>query len=111
MIDRIQNEYFPDAVTPPGETLQEVLNTIGMTKAEFADRIGKTPKFIIDMIKHGATITPATAMDLEKVLGIPASFWNNRERRYRENLARKEERKRLKKHHTPFQGPRQSIGQ
>jgi plasmid maintenance system antidote protein VapI len=97
MIDRIQNEYFPDAVTPPGETLQEVLNTIGMTKAELADRIGKTPKFIIDMIKHGATITPATAMDLEKVLGIPASFWNNRERRYRENLARKEERKRLKK--------------
>jgi HTH-type transcriptional regulator/antitoxin HigA len=58
--------------------------------------MGKTPKFVIDIIKHGATITPITAMELEKVLGIPASFWNSRERRYRENPARSEEKKRLK---------------
>jgi HTH-type transcriptional regulator/antitoxin HigA len=96
MTDRIQNEYFPDVVTPPGETLQEVLDARGMTKAELAERIGKTPKFVIDIVKHGATITPTTAIELDKALGIPASFWNNRERRYRENLAMKEERKRLK---------------
>jgi hypothetical protein len=35
-------------------------------------------------------------MDLEKALGTPASFWNNRERRYRERLARHEEKERLK---------------
>ena len=97
MSDRIQNEYIPDFVTPPGETLQEMLNTIGMSKAELADRIGKTPKTIGEIIKHGAPITPATSMELEKALGTPASFWNNRERRYRESLARQEERKRLKK--------------
>lgn len=97
MIDRIQNEYMPDFVTPPGETLQEILDTIGMSKAELADRIGKTPKTIGEIIKHGAPITPATAMELEKALGTSASFWNNRERRYRESLARQQERKRLKK--------------
>jgi HTH-type transcriptional regulator/antitoxin HigA len=96
MIDRIQNEYLPDVVTRPGETIQEALDAIGMSKAELADRMGKTPKFVIDIIKHGATITPITAMELEKVLGIPASFWNSRERRYRENLARSEEKKRLR---------------
>ena len=36
-----------------------------------------------------------TIKELEKVLGVPSSFWNNRERRYRESLARQEERKRL----------------
>lgn len=97
MIDRLTNEYQPDVVTPPGETLQEVIETLGMTKAELADRIGKTPKTVGEIIKHGAPITPSTAMELEKVLGVPSSFWNNRERRYRESLARQEERKRLEK--------------
>jgi addiction module HigA family antidote len=97
MSERIENQYMPDYVTPPGETLQEILDTIGMTKAELADRIGKTPKTIGEIIKHGAPVTPGTAMELEKVLGTPASFWNNRERRYRESLARQQERKRLKK--------------
>ena len=97
MTDRILNEYLPDSVTPPGETLQEIFDAIGMTKAELADRMGKTSKFVIDINKHGViTITPTSAMELEKVLGIPASFWNNRERRYRESLARREERKRLR---------------
>jgi addiction module HigA family antidote len=86
MNNQIQNEYLPDLVTPPGETLQDILDTIGMTKTELAARIGKTPKHIGDIIKHGAPITPATAMELEKALGTPASFWNNRERRYRETF-------------------------
>jgi addiction module HigA family antidote len=97
MIKPIQNEFVPDVVTPPGDTLQEIIDTIGMTKAELADRIGKTAKFINDIINHHATITPTTAMELEKVLGTPASFWNNRERRYRESIARLNERKRLQK--------------
>jgi HTH-type transcriptional regulator/antitoxin HigA len=97
MLNQIKNEYLPDVVTLPGETLQDILDTIGMTKAELAERIGKTPKHIGEIIKHGAPITPATAMGLEKALGIPASFWNNRERRYRETLARLKERESLKK--------------
>jgi HTH-type transcriptional regulator/antitoxin HigA len=96
MTERLENQYMPDYVTPPGETLEEILDTIGMSKAELAGRIGKTPKTIGEIIKHGAPITPATAMELEKALGTPASFWNNRERRYRESVARQQERKRLK---------------
>jgi plasmid maintenance system antidote protein VapI len=66
-----------------------------MTKSELADRIGKTPKTIGAIIKHGAPITPETAIELEKALGIPAGFWNNRELRYRESLAKKKDQKRL----------------
>jgi len=97
MTDQLINEYKPDVVTPPGETLKDMLDAMGMTKAELADRIGKTPKTIGEIVKHNAPITPGTAMELEKVFGTPASFWNNRERRYRESLARLAERKRLEK--------------
>jgi addiction module HigA family antidote len=97
MIEQLENQYVPDYVTPPGETLQEILDTIGMSKAELANRIGKTPKTIGEIIKHGAPITPTTAIELEKALGTSASFWNNRERRYRESVARQQEQTRLKK--------------
>jgi plasmid maintenance system antidote protein VapI len=30
------------------------------------------------------TITAETALQLERVLGVPASFWNNREAQYRD---------------------------
>jgi len=95
MTDKIINEYRPDVVTPPGETLRDIIDHLGMSKAELADRIGKTPKTVGEIVKHGAPITPSTAMELENVLGVPSSFWNNRERRYRESLARQEERRRL----------------
>lgn len=95
MSEKVKNEYEPDVVTPPGETLLETLHALGMRQAELATRIGKTPKALVDIIKHNAEITPDTAMQLEKALGIPASFWMNRERRYRESLARKAERERM----------------
>jgi addiction module HigA family antidote len=88
MINQIQNEYLPDVVSPPGETLRDIIDTIRTTNAELAERIGKTPKHIGDIIKHGAPITPKTAMKLEKALGTPASFWINRERRFWEALAK-----------------------
>jgi len=72
MTEKLQNQYAPDYVTPPGETLEQILGSIGMTKAELSDRIGKTPKHVGDIIKHGAPITPQTAMDLEKAIGTPA---------------------------------------
>jgi HTH-type transcriptional regulator/antitoxin HigA len=90
-----ENEYHPNVVTPPGKTLQETLDALDITKAGLAERIGMTPKTVGEIVNHGAPITPTTAMQLEKALGVPASFWNNRERRYREYIARQEERKSL----------------
>jgi addiction module HigA family antidote len=96
MIDEIRNEYEPDYVTPPGKTLKDALDALRMDQAELARRIGMTPKTIGAIIKHGAPITPETALNLEKALGVPASFWNNRESRYRQFVARQQERERLK---------------
>lgn len=95
MINRSQNEYAPDVVSTPGETVAEALNEHLMTQAELAERTGRPKKTINEIIKGKAAITPETALQLERVLGIPASFWNNRERHYRVYLARKEEQKQL----------------
>jgi addiction module HigA family antidote len=92
-----KNQYTPDYVSPPGETLEEILDEREMTQVELADRMGRPKKTISEIINGKAAITPETALQLERVLGIPASFWNNRERDYREALARKEEQERLSK--------------
>ncbi len=67
-----------------------------MSQAELAERTGRPKKTINEIIKGKATITPATALQFERVLGVPASFWNNREHHYRDNLARQAERDFLK---------------
>lgn len=95
MADQYTNEYEPMDVSPPGETLQETLDALQMSQAELAERMGRPKKTVNEIIKGKAAITADTALQLETVLGVPASFWNNRERLYRESLARREDNERL----------------
>lgn len=93
-----KSQYQPDFVTPPGETLEEILEVIGMSQVDLARRMGRPIKTINEIIKGKTGITHQTALQLELVLDTPASFWNNREKRYRESLARYEEREQLQDH-------------
>ncbi len=95
MSKAIRNEYIPDYVSPPGDTLLETIEDLGMSQAELARRTGRPLKTINEIIKGKTAITPETALQLELVLGIPASFWNNREQQYREALARQAEQQQL----------------
>jgi len=88
----IKNQYNPDFVSPPGETLLETLEFIGMSQVEFAERTGRPKKTINEIIRGKAAITPETALQFEKVLGVSAGFWINREQNYQEWLARDQER-------------------
>lgn len=91
----INNQYDPDYVSPPGETLQETLEALEMSQSSLAERTGRSLKMINEIIKGKAPITPKMALELERVVGAPANFWNNRERNYREFVAKIEEQKRL----------------
>ena len=98
-MDRIMgNQYEPDSVSPPGETLLETIQTLGISQADLATRIGKTPQTVNRIIGAGEPISPDTAIALERALGVPASFWINRQRIYDEFHARLYERERLQKH-------------
>jgi len=80
-----------ELLTKPGDTILETIEFLKMTQAELAERIGKTPAKVNDLISGKAPITVNTAMQLEKVLGIDMQFWLNREMHYREKLARIEQ--------------------
>src|SRR3954465_2712942 len=96
MPNQNHNQYSPDVVSPPGETLKETLEALCMSQAELAERMGRPKKTINEIIKGKAALTPDTALQLERVLGIPAGFWNNREHHYREYQAKRQESERLR---------------
>ncbi len=79
-------EIAKSLLSPPGDTIQEHIDFIGMSQAELAERMGRPKEKINDIIKGREPITIATAFQLEKVLGIPATFWLNRENTYRQEL-------------------------
>ncbi len=95
MNSMLQNEYHPDTVSAPGETLLETLEALNMSEAEFAKRMGCPIKAINEIIYNKAAITSETALQLEQILYIPASFWLKREQDYRESLTRLAEGQRL----------------
>lgn len=82
------DKYCPDIAIPPGDTLLEVIEAMGMTQVELAERMGRPKKTINEIIKGKCAITPETALQLERVLNVPAKFWNNLEMNYRADLAR-----------------------
>jgi plasmid maintenance system antidote protein VapI len=55
-------------------------------------------KTINEIVKGKAAITPDTAIQLERALAIPATYWNNLERNYREYVARSNAQKELSKY-------------
>jgi len=97
MTEASLTEYLPSEVSPPGETLREILDERGISQADLALRMGRPRKTISEIINGKAALTHETALQLELVLGVPAGFWDARERTYRAHLAAIEEIKRLKK--------------
>lgn len=91
-----KRKYIADIAIPPGETLLETIESLGMTQAELAERMGMAKKTINEIIKGTAPITPETALKLESVLGAPARFWMNLEANYQEAKAKIKAEKAIK---------------
>lgn len=87
--------WRPDWGVPPGEILLEALEDRQMTQSELARRMDRPIKTINEIVNGKAAITPDTAIQLERTLGISASFWNQLETLYREHLARQREERDL----------------
>ena len=84
-------------LSPPGDTIQETIDKLEMNQYELAERMGRPVKTINEIIKGKEAITPNTAIQLERVLGIKAEFWLERERQYRQALAEIEHEEKLEK--------------
>ena len=76
--EKMKYPYEPDYAVPPGETLQEVLDSSNLTQNDLAKRI----------IQDKQPITHEMSSQLESITNVPAQFWNNLELQYRKQLAK-----------------------
>ena len=90
--------YAPEEVSPPGETLRDLMEERSLSQAELSRRLGRPAQAINEIIAGKKEITEETALELERVLQVPAQFWLAREARYREHLARLRDVERRKDH-------------
>jgi plasmid maintenance system antidote protein VapI/Zn-dependent peptidase ImmA (M78 family) len=75
----------------PGETIREILEDRAISQVDFATRLGRSEKFVSQLVNGKAPLTYETAVELERVLGVPATFWNRSEATYRGLLARQQQ--------------------
>ncbi|MBK7760142.1 MAG: HigA family addiction module antidote protein [Deltaproteobacteria bacterium] len=81
--------FAPDWISPPGDTIADLLEERDLTQAELAHRAELSRKHVNDLIKGRAAITAEVALRLQRVLGAPARFWLAREANYQEALERR----------------------
>ena len=89
-------QFEPKWISPPGDTILDLLQERGWPQTEFAERTGYTAKHVSLLINGKASITEDTALRLERVLGGTAGFWLSREAKYREVIARQSEQASLR---------------
>ena len=92
------SQFKPDYAVSPGWVLEEYLETKGFSQAELARRCGRSAKLISEIISGEAPITPETALQFQRVLGLDATIWLGIEADYRLHKAQEAERLRAKEH-------------
>lgn len=75
----------------PGETIKELLEINYYTQQNLADKLNMDLKTVNEILNGKAPITVDTALKLELIFGVDASFWNNLEFNYRKELKMYEE--------------------
>ena len=92
MAEAIANQFVPDYAVHPGEILEEILEAQGISKTEFAERSGLTPKTISWIVTGKNPVTSENAIIFERILGISAEVWNNLDAEFRLFQARQKAR-------------------
>jgi HTH-type transcriptional regulator/antitoxin HigA len=81
--------YAPREVSPPGATLRDLMEERDWKQRELAHRLGRPVQAVNEILAGKKEITEDTALELERVLQVPAQFWLAREAQFREYLARR----------------------
>ena len=79
----------------PGGLLGEEIEYRGVTQRELAERMGRPPQVVNEIIRGKKAITADTAVQLEAALGISARFWLNLQTSYDLTLARQAQERRV----------------
>lgn len=79
---------WPDVAIPPGEHLADTLRELRISQSELARRMGRPQQAINEIVRGRKEITPETAIQLERVTGVPGHIWVRLEADYQYNRAR-----------------------
>lgn len=77
-----------DLAIHPGVTLAEELEARAMTQRALAEAMDRPAQLVNEIVNGKKAITATTALQLERVLDIPARFWMNLQTDYDLTVAR-----------------------
>lgn len=80
--------FTPDWVSPPGDTIADILDEKKMTISDFAQRMGYSGRQANSLLSGQREITPQIAERLQETIGASSDFWMKRELLFRERLER-----------------------
>ncbi|MDP8223617.1 MAG: HigA family addiction module antitoxin [Candidatus Lernaella stagnicola] len=83
-------QFNPDWISPPGDTIDELLEELGWRQTDLAKRMDVTAPFVNDLVKGRVPISTQIAERLSRVLGSTPNFWLVRDAQYQAGLARKD---------------------
>ena len=66
--------FAPDWVSPPGDTILDLLEERDWTQQQLADRLGYSLKHVNQLIKGKVPLTDEAAIRLQNVLGASVGF-------------------------------------
>lgn len=92
-----KRNFYPEILIHPWMSLKDILDSEEMSQKDLCLRTDMSEKHISNDIQGKASITPETALKLEKVFGLSSDYWNNLQKAYDEDLARLEEKSWLNK--------------
>ena len=81
-------EFRPDWVSPPGDTIQDILRERKLSISDFAKKVGSTEAEAAALLRGSARVTIALARQLTQTLGASVEFWMSREFHYRQERLR-----------------------
>ena len=82
-----REEFHPDWISSPGDTINDALIERQLSVADFAASIGCTSEQATDLLEGRAAITIGVARQLERVVGGSVEFWMSRDFQYRQDSA------------------------
>ena len=88
-ITTIMADSIPFEATPPGELIKDELDIRDdMTQKDLAKEMGITLSILDELIKGKRPLTADCAIDLEKILDIPADYWIQFQSQYEKDKER-----------------------
>lgn len=89
--DMVANNLTPFEPTHPGELIRDELESLGMTQAKLAERIGVSPSLLNEVINGRRSVSTEMALLLEASIGISAEIWLKLQVDYNMQLAKSDD--------------------